>query len=62
MVSHPITVEDVMQKAGHMAMRKADMRKANFKMPYIQNMNTEKSTYKEGISDMVQADQLNPGR
>ena len=59
---HPVTADDVLKKAVNMAQRKNDMRKANFKMPYIQNMNTEVSTYKNAISDAVQPHSLNPGR
>jgi len=41
MVEHPITCEDIIKKASHLAKRKGDMRKTNFKMPYILDQNTE---------------------
>ena len=38
------------------------MRKANFKLPYQKCMDTEQSTYKNKISDLVESNSLNPGR
>lgn len=62
MIQHNITSDDVDASGAHMKSQKDRMRKANFKLPYTQSMATEKSTYKDCISNTVQADALNPGR
>ena len=51
MTGHPITCEDIKVKLSHLNKRKGDMRKANFKMPYIQDLSTQESIYKNYISD-----------
>ena len=62
MVEYYITSKDVTDKEAARANLGKKMRKANFKLPYTKCMDTEQSTYKNKISDMVEIDVLNPGR
>ena len=59
---HKITEDDVVNNGTNLQLQKERMRKANFRLPYTQNMNTEQSTYKNCISDLVQENALNEGR
>jgi hypothetical protein len=62
MGQHPITSDDVTSRLSNMQNRKAMMRQAQFKLPYTKSMSTEQSTYKNHISDQVEATKLNEGR
>lgn len=41
MGEHKITEDDIVNSGAHMQIQKDRMRKANFKLPYTNNMNTE---------------------
>lgn len=62
MVEHYITCKDVTSNEAARQNHGKKMRKANFKLPYQKCMDTEQSTYKNKISDMVESNSLNPGR
>ena len=62
MVEHYITSKDVTNNEAARQNHGKKMRKANFKLPYQKCMDTEQSTYKNKISDMVESNSLNPGR
>jgi hypothetical protein len=47
---HVITSDDIVNKHRQMAQKREAMRRANFKMPYVQDMRTEKTTYNVNIS------------
>ena len=62
MGEHKITEEDIVNSGTFLKDQKERMRKANFKIPYTSNMNTEQTTYKNSISDLVTENALNAGR
>ena len=62
MTGHNITSEDIKVKLNHLQERKGEMRKTNFKMPYVLDHSTEQSSYKHFISDLAEPNKLNPGK
>ena len=52
LVPHLITSEDIVKNSQHMKEKRESMRKANFKIPYVSDMRTERSTYDVNISEL----------
>jgi hypothetical protein len=53
MPSHLITSADIARNHRQMALKREAMRRANFRMPYMQDMRTEKTTYTVNISQQA---------
>jgi hypothetical protein len=50
MINHSITADDIVNNHKRMSLKREGMRKANFRMPYVVDMTTEKSTYDQNIN------------